>query len=251
MTAATTRLTVRVILNPAPVSQPAAASRYRWDRILLVTTAAIIAVGLGLAALLPKNAPPTPTITATEPASPAPVDIPPPATSVAELVEVETHASTYHAEIPAEIADAADASPTDIVATTPGPTEVPAMQSPAPGLTPGGTRILSGDVQRFMITSGVRANEPLGSISEIAEDPRVPGLLKVYAFADVKNLRGETLRYRWLRDDVIAADIEIEVGSARWRSYTSKYLNAQMRGAWRVELSNSDGQLLASTAFEY
>ena len=248
MTAATTQLTVRVILNQPPVSQPAVASGYRWDRILLVTITSLITVGLALAAMLPKNATVTPAITAPESASPAPVDITPPAASVAELVAVQTQASAVHARIPSQTADA---PLTDVAVTPTDPTEVPAIQSPAPALTAGSTQILSGHVQRFLITNGVRANEPVGSIAEIAEDSRVAGLLKVYAFADVKNLRGETLRYRWLRDGGIAADIEIEVGSARWRSYTSKYLNAQMRGAWRVELSNSDGQLLASTAFEY
>lgn len=251
MTAATTQLTVRVILNQPPVSQPAVASGYRWDRILLVTITSLITVGLALAAMLPKNATVTPAITAPESASPAPVDITPPAASVAELVAVQTQASAVHARIPSQIAPAADAPLTDVAVTPTDPTEVPAIQSPAPALTAGSTQILSGHVQRFLITNGVRANEPVGSIAEIAEDSRVAGLLKVYAFADVKNLRGETLHYRWLRDNAVAADIEIEVGSERWRSYTSKYLNAQMRGAWRVELRDADGQILASTAFEY
>lgn len=247
MTAATTQLTIRVILTPAPVSQPAAVSQYRWDRILLVATLSIIAIGFAFTTARPTTAP----MTAIDTSDLPPVDVTAPATTTAELIEVETHAVAVEANLQSPVTARADAPPPDTPAPTPGPTAVLPQQPPAPGLTAGATQILSGQVQRFLITNGVRANEPQGSISEIAEDPRVAGLLKVYAFADVKNLAGETLHYRWLRDNAVAADIEVEVGSARWRSYTSKYLNGQMRGAWRVELRDSAGQILASTAFEY
>jgi len=247
VTAATTQLTVRVILTPPPAAQPAAVSQYRWDRILLVATLSIVAIAFAITAVPPATAP----MIATETSGFSPVDVVPPATNMAELVEVETHATPHAAKARTHIAASADTPAPDVAVKPPAPTEVLSDQSPKPALTAGPTHILSGHVRRFVITNGVRSNEPLGSISEITQDPAVAGLLKVYAYADVKNLRGQTLRYRWLQDNAIAADIEIEVGSDHWRSYTSKYLNAQMRGPWRVELRTSDDQLLASTDFEY
>ncbi len=113
------------------------------------------------------------------------------------------------------------------------------------------TRIVSADVRRFLITDRVEAREPVGDISDIREDRKVEGLVKVIAYSDVAGRAGEFLEYRWIRGGRVVAKVPVGVGSDSWRSYTSKFLNKDMRGDWRVELRTRGGELLAETAFEY
>jgi hypothetical protein len=126
-----------------------------------------------------------------------------------------------------------------------------ATRSPRDGLlAPGATRILSDRVTRFLLTDEVRDLEPVGGLSDIRARPP-GGPLAVFAFSDVRELGGETLHYRWIRDGKVAANVKVRVGSDRWRSYSSKFINEAMRGPWRVELRNSAGDLLAQAEFEY
>ncbi len=125
----------------------------------------------------------------------------------------------------------------------------PALRNPP--VTPVSTRIVSEDVRRFLITDRVEAREPVGDISDIREDRKVEGLVKVIAYSDVAGRAGEFLEYRWIRGDRLVAKVPVGVGSDSWRSYTSKFLNKDMRGSWRVELRTRGGELLAETAFEY
>jgi hypothetical protein len=120
-----------------------------------------------------------------------------------------------------------------------------------PPVTAVATRIVSADVRRFLITDRVEAREPVGDISDIREDRKVKGLVKVIAYSDVAGRAGEFLEYRWIRGDRLVAKVPVGVGSDSWRSYTSKFLNKDMRGDWRVELRTRGGELLAETAFEY
>ena len=131
-------------------------------------------------------------------------------------------------------------------------------QAPAPAAPParasllaaGETRIFSDKVTRFLLTDEVRNREPVGGLSDIRARPP-GGPLAVFAFSDVRGLAGETLRYRWIRADKVAAEVKVRVGSNRWRSYSSKFINGTMRGPWRVELRNSADDLLARADFEY
>jgi hypothetical protein len=102
-----------------------------------------------------------------------------------------------------------------------------------------------------VITDAVKAREPVGGISDIVRDSNNNNIITVYAWSDVQGLKGSSLRYRWIRDGSAVANVTIDVWSNRWRSYSSKFITENMRGSWRVELSNAEGELLAFTEFEY
>lgn len=118
-------------------------------------------------------------------------------------------------------------------------------------ITPGQTRILSPAVQRFVLTDAVKANEPVGGPDDIIPDQAGNGVIKLFAYSQVRQLGGEKLIYRWLRGTKVVANVEVGVGSDDWRSHASKYLSKDMRGSWRVELRTAKGELLAFMEFEY
>ena len=115
--------------------------------------------------------------------------------------------------------------------------------------TPLNAEIFSDKIKRFVISSSVKNNEPVGSIDNITFDRN--NLATVYAFSDVNNLAGTTLYYIWSLDGEDVAKVKVRVGSARWRSYSSKYIQLDMHGKWKIELQNAKGEKLASSQFYY
>ena len=59
-------------------------------------------------------------------------------------------------------------------------------------------------------------------------------------------MAGQQLFYKWKKDGVLVATVEVSVGSERWRSYSSKTL---MSGDWQVSAVDTEGNILASTSF--
>lgn len=206
----------------------------------------------------PANAIPEPEA----PTAPAPPEKSLPAvrqdTAVAAAPTATPPAEPPSTQPPAEQPPTAIAGPSEPTASgsrgaagaeRPAPT--PAAASARDGiLAAGATRILSDNVTRFVLTDAVRELEPVGGVSDIRARPP-GGPVAVFAFSDVRGLAGETLYYRWIRDEKVAANVKVRVGSDRWRSYSSKFINEAMRGPWRVELRNSAGDLLAHADFDY
>lgn len=285
------KLTVRVKLAPEPGPEVTGTPQYayRWDRIALVGLALVVVVALVFRVLLtpdpapaeragttepdartiaaappvpePKPEPaeraggPAPAIPEPEaPAAPAPPGEPLPALRRDPAVATAPTAAPPAGPPPAE--QPPTAQPATAIA---GPSEpATGAQRPAPAaalardgvLAAGATRILSDNVSRFVLTDEVRDLEPVGGVSDIRARPP-GGPVAVFAFSDVRGLGGETLNYRWIQGDKVAANVKVRVGSNRWRSYSSKFISDNMRGPWRVELRNGAGDLLAHAEFEY
>ena len=285
------KLTVRVKLAPEPGPEVTGTPQYayRWDRIALAALALVVVVALVFRALLtPDQAPAegagdpgTRTIAASAPKpAPAAADPEPEPITQTEAPTAPVLADTEPPGAPAPLPERSPTTQTDTaVAAAPAavlPAEPPAAQAPVAGsaaaarrsqgadepppaappvrdgglLAAGATRILSDHVTRFVLTDEVRNLEPVGGLTDIRARPP-GGPLAVFAFSDVRGLGGETLYYRWIRDENVAANVKVRVGSDRWRSYSSKFITGAMRGPWRVELRNSAGELLAQAEFQY
>ena len=108
--------------------------------------------------------------------------------------------------------------------------------------------VFSDDVKRFIISSSVKTNEPVGTINDIVFDNNIA---TVYAFSEVSNLTNTTLYYIWSLDDNNVAKVKVDVGGNRWRSYSSKFIQENMHGEWKVELQNGQGETLAINRFYY
>jgi hypothetical protein len=198
---------------------------------------------------------PTPAIAETESSvapAPPPQRLPAaqPDSAIAAAPTAELQAENPAAQPPAATASSATPAVSgsrDTGEQAPAPAAPPARASL---LAAGETRIFSDNVTRFLLTDEVRNREPVGGLSDIRARPP-GGPLAVFAFSDVRGLVGETLRYRWIRADKVAAEVKVRVGSNRWRSYSSKFISGTMRGSWRVELRNSADDLLARADFKY
>lgn len=95
-----------------------------------------------------------------------------------------------------------------------------------------GSGVGTGVVNRALVGQGTRFDE--GST--------------VYFFTRVVGgASGQRLRHVWLFEGRVIQDIELPIGSAHWRTYSSKTLRVQ--GNWTVEARSDDGQVLARADF--
>jgi hypothetical protein len=111
----------------------------------------------------------------------------------------------------------------------------------------GETRLFSPAVQRFSLATGVRNREPVGDLKALSFNEN--GLATAYAFSEVEGLMGATLYYHWLHEGKKVAAVRIRVADNRWRSHSSKYIEAEKTGVWSVQLRNAEGALLAQADF--
>lgn len=59
-----------------------------------------------------------------------------------------------------------------------------------------------------------------------------------------------TVTHVWYRDGKTMAQVELSVGSANWRTWSSKRLLPSWTGFWEVKVLDQTGKVLASASFE-
>jgi hypothetical protein len=107
--------------------------------------------------------------------------------------------------------------------------------------------ILEPSVKRFLLAGSVSNREPEGELNEISFT--ADGSAAVWAYSEVIDKKGSRFKYVWLHGGNQIATVPVNVGGNRWRSYSSKLINQSMSGAWRVELQDGEGRLMASADF--
>lgn len=122
-------------------------------------------------------------------------------------------------------------------------------QNSGPALTNEKTVIHSSVVKRFVLVSGVKQREPVGSINTIFLDGN--DIATAYVYSEVVGLKDKYLNYIWKKNGKEIAKVKVGVWGDSWRSYSRKYLNQKMRGNLSVELRTLDGKLLAETSFQF
>ena len=108
--------------------------------------------------------------------------------------------------------------------------------------------VTGGQVDRIVLTSGSER----GAHSDLISSPIVvgPGREKrVVLYTELRGLAGETISHRWERDGQTMAVVPFQVRGDRWRVHSSKRLTPALKGSWRVVVTDSHGETLASRSF--
>lgn len=109
--------------------------------------------------------------------------------------------------------------------------------------------IVSPDIARFVLSSGVKELEPVGSLQDVEIPEDSPA--RLYAYSTLTNRKDEHLKYIWKHQNRVVSTVNVGVWSDHWRSYSSKLLEQRLAGDWLVELRDSDNRLLAKAGFKY
>ena len=117
----------------------------------------------------------------------------------------------------------------------------------------GGLAALPGQMQAqeapsvlAQFTTGVENREPIDQVTFVENSAR-----KVVFFTELRGLKGQTIRHRWLYDGKVMADVRFEVRGPRWRVWSSKDLLPDWIGDWTVEIVTGDGEVIAAESFTY
>jgi hypothetical protein len=103
-----------------------------------------------------------------------------------------------------------------------------------------------GSVARAIITTEIMDREPVDSIDTLSNDHN-----QVFFFTELENLSGQTITHRWEYAGETMAEVPLEIGAARWRTYSSKTLHQGWLGEWKVSVIDEEGRELSSTTFNY
>ncbi|HEY7773316.1 MAG TPA: DUF2914 domain-containing protein [Marinagarivorans sp.] len=102
---------------------------------------------------------------------------------------------------------------------------------------------------RAALATAVSGREPGNNAAAVLYVPK-DQLLTVYFFTELDGLRKQTVHYDWFRNDKRVARVKIRPRFDTTGNFSSKYINTQMLGQWRVTAQTADGELLASARFE-
>lgn len=102
-------------------------------------------------------------------------------------------------------------------------------------------------VIRAQLTSAIHQREPVDIIDHVWLEKNKSE--KIYFFVHLRDLSGQRVNVRWHYQDKEIAKVSLSIGSQNWRTYSSKSLNKNKLGAWRVTLHDQSGKLLSKRNF--
>jgi hypothetical protein len=74
---------------------------------------------------------------------------------------------------------------------------------------------------------------------------------RVYFFTELKGMAGQTVTHRWEHNGKVMAEVPLEVGSDRWRTFSSKTLDPGQTGEWKASVVDAGGSTLSASTFTY
>jgi len=120
-------------------------------------------------------------------------------------------------------------------------TSIAAMVLAVPALVWAGSL----QVQDVAISTGVYDRVPTG-ISTYFDS----SVGKLYAFTRIVGAEGDTRVYhKWYHGDVLVADVPLTVRSGDWRTWSTKNVQPDWTGDWRLVVVSEDGSVLSSIKF--
>lgn len=108
--------------------------------------------------------------------------------------------------------------------------------------------ILAPALARAQLTQGLEDKEPVDELpGQLAMNDQ--GLLRVYLFTETRGLKGQLHFHDWYLNGQRVARVRIQPYADEMRASSSKFIDRNMTGEWRVEVVMASGERLATGAF--
>ncbi len=104
----------------------------------------------------------------------------------------------------------------------------------------------AGWIARAGLTSAIQDREPVDSVTSLNNDST-----SLYYFTEVRDMAGQTVTHRWEYNGKVMAEVEFQIGGSRWRVYSSKSLQPEWTGDWKVSVLDAAGNPLSVNTFAY
>ncbi len=99
-------------------------------------------------------------------------------------------------------------------------------------------------VTRNVVATAVENRQPVEATAPIAAD-----VGQLFYFTEVEG-GPATIQHVWIWQGRTMATVSLEVKSSRFRTWSSKRIQPDWKGQWRVEARTSDGAVLSFKDFE-
>ncbi len=116
---------------------------------------------------------------------------------------------------------------------------------PAAGAQEAPAAATGGSVERSAVTSLVFDREPQDALEKVKSDSG-----KIFYFTEVRDMSGESVVHRWEHDGAVMSEVSFEIGSPRWRTFSSKDIDPSGLGSWSVSTVDASGRVLDTRQFE-
>ena len=137
---------------------------------------------------------------------------------------------------PVQLAQETPAEATEGQAQTMEKTETAAAPQAQSGFNPG-------TVVRSAFTSSIDNREPVDTLQQMSAMEQ-----KVYFFTELRDMAGQTATHRWELNGEVMAEVAFEVNGPRWRVWSSKNLQPEWVGEWKVSVLNSANEVISETS---
>ena len=106
--------------------------------------------------------------------------------------------------------------------------------------------VSAAEVARAQFTTGVVDREPVDAVRGVSADTD-----RVFFFTELRDLQGQHVVHRWEYAGEPVAVVGFDVGGPRWRVWSSKQMEPEQTGTWRVYVVKEDGSVLASEELSF
>lgn len=100
-------------------------------------------------------------------------------------------------------------------------------------------------VVRALLTTGIENREPVDEIVSLNKNQE-----RIYFFTEFTGLKGQMIKHRWEYNGKVMGEVNFNVGSNRWRCYSSKNLLPEWTGIWTVSVIDEKNNVLSEAYFE-
>ncbi len=100
-----------------------------------------------------------------------------------------------------------------------------------------------GTVARSVFTSSIDNREPVDTLQQMNALEQ-----KVYFFTELRDMEDQTATHRWELNGEVMAEVAFEVKGPRWRVWSSKNMQPQWVGEWKVSVLNSANEVISETS---
>lgn len=115
--------------------------------------------------------------------------------------------------------------------------------------SPASVLIINSAIKEAVLSLSIKNDVPGEPLQHRVVMPE-SGLIKVILHTEMHGLRGATLYHHWYREGVRQAKVRIPVNVAKQKSYSSKFIDKHMLGAWQVKVLDASGELYILADFE-
>ncbi len=102
-------------------------------------------------------------------------------------------------------------------------------------------------VDAVVICTGIEARSPVGTNSQFFETQE-----RLYCYSVILGAASpDTITHVWIFGEDEKARVRLPIKSASWRTWSSKKMMTSWSGAWRVEIEDDGGRVIAVREFIY